>query len=91
MTGKPTRIVLAFYPSAETPADQTWQSLERIARVCRVDAETKEINPKCKRYEPLRLQGESLVVAETDPVEVPALTVANPVVEATDAPRVASS
>jgi hypothetical protein len=32
-----------------------------------------------------------VVVAETDPVEVPALTVANPVVEATDAPRVASN
>ena len=70
MTGKPLRIVLAFYPSAETPADQTWQSLERIARVCRVDAETTDINSKCKRYAPLRLQGESLVVAETDPVNV---------------------
>ena len=70
MTGKPLRIVLAFYPSAETPADQTWQSLERIARVCRVDAETTDINSKCKRYAPLRLQGESLVVAETDPASV---------------------
>ena len=70
MTGRPLRIILAFYSSAETPTDQTWQALQRSARVCRVDAETKEINSRCKRYAPLRLQGESLVVAETDPSNV---------------------
>ncbi len=70
MTGRPLRIVLAFYPSADTPTDQTWQSLQRLARVCRVEAETKEINSRCKRYAPLRLQGESLVVAETEATNV---------------------
>src|SRR5665213_498414 len=70
MTVKPLRIVLAFYPSGEMPADRAWQSLQRVAKVCLVRPDTRNTLSSCKRYAMLRLEGETLVVAETQPLNV---------------------
>ena len=70
---KPVRIVLAFYPSEEGPADSVWKSLQRIARVCVVRPGSTRIRASCRRYALLRLEGEAMVVAETKPSRVEAV------------------
>src|SRR5271166_2720629 len=67
---KPLRIVLAFYPSGDGPADRAWQSIERVAKICVMRADTRNIPAECQRYARLCLEGESLVVAETESASV---------------------
>ncbi len=70
MKAKPVRIVLAFYPAEEGPADSAWKSLHGIATVCSVRPDSTDIPPSCRRYARLRLEGEAMVVAETPPSRV---------------------
>ncbi len=70
MTASPLRIVLAFYPSGEMPAEGAWKTLQRISRVCLIRPDSKNALAFCKRYAMLRLEGEVLVVAETQPRNV---------------------
>ena len=68
---RPLRIVLAFYPSGDEPAERAFKSLQRLAKVCVVRADaTKDIADSCRRYANLRLEGESLLVAEAEPDKV---------------------
>ncbi len=70
MKAKPVRIVLAFYPAEEGPADNAWKSLQRLARVCIVRQDSKDVPASNSRYARLRLEGEALLVAETQPWKV---------------------
>ena len=67
---KPRRIVLAFYPADEGPSNDARRSLQRIARVCTVRPGSTEIPASCRRYALLRLEGEAMVVTETQPSKV---------------------
>jgi cyclic beta-1,2-glucan synthetase len=69
MKATPVRIVLAFYSADEGPPDRLWKSLQRIARVCIVRPDAK-IPASCAHYAPLRLEGEVMVMAETQPSNV---------------------
>ena len=70
MKAKPVRIVLAFYSADEGPNDRVWKSLQRIARVCTVRPDSKNIPASCERYARLRMEGEAMVMAETEPSNV---------------------
>jgi len=70
MKAKPVRIVLAFYSADEGPTDSVWKSLQRIARVCTVRPDSKNITASCKPYARLRMEGEAMVLAETGPSDV---------------------
>jgi len=70
MRAKPVRIVLAFYSADEGPTDRVWKSLQRIARVYTVRPDSKNIPESCKRYALLRMEGEAMVMAETQPSNV---------------------
>jgi cyclic beta-1,2-glucan synthetase len=71
MKTKPVRIVLAFYPAEEGPAENTRKSLENLARVCVVRRDSTDKMPaSCRRYACLRLEGEAMLVAETQPWKV---------------------
>jgi cyclic beta-1,2-glucan synthetase len=69
MKATPVRIVLAFYSADEGPTDRLWKSLKGTARVCVVRPDVK-VPPSCSRYAPLRLEGEVMVMAETQPSNV---------------------
>ncbi len=69
MKATPVRIVLAFYSADEGPTDGLWKSLGAIARVCVVRPGTR-IPASCGRYAVLRLEGEVMVMAETQPSNV---------------------
>ena len=70
MKAKPVRIVLAFYSAEEGPTDRVWKPLQRIARFCTVRPDSKNIPASCKRYAFLRMEGETMVMAETQPSNV---------------------
>src|SRR5580698_1364242 len=70
MKSKPVRIILAFYPADEGPAEGAWKSLQRLARVCLVRGDSSNIDASCRRYANLRLDGEAMLVAETQPRKV---------------------
>lgn len=71
MTTRPLRIVLAFYPSGDEPTERAFKSLQRLAKVCVVRAEsTTDSADLCRRYAKLRQEGESLLVAEAEPGKV---------------------
>src|ERR1700728_4551216 len=72
MKAKPVRVVLAFYPADEGPAENTRKSLRNLARVCvvRHDSEDNDTPASCRRYALLRLEGEAMLVAETPPWKV---------------------
>ncbi len=70
MLTRPLRIVLAFYSSGDESAERAYKSLQRLAKVCMVRADAKDIADNCRRYAALRLEGESLLVAEVDPGKV---------------------
>lgn len=70
MRAKPVRIVLAFYSADEGPTDRVWKSLQRIARVHIIRPDSKNIPASCKRYARLRMEGEAMVMAETQPSNV---------------------
>jgi cyclic beta-1,2-glucan synthetase len=77
MLTRPLRIVLAFYPSGDEPAERALKSLQRLAKVCVVRADaTKDIPDSYLRYAKLRLEGESLLVAEAEPGKVEDLVTA---------------
>ncbi len=69
MKATPVRIVLAFYSADEGPTDRLWKSLSGIARVCVVRPDAS-IPASCSRYAVLRLEGEVMVMAETQPSNV---------------------
>ena len=69
MKATPVRIVLAFYSADEGPTDRLWKSLNGIARVCVVRPDAS-IPASCSRYAALRLEGEVMVMAETQPANV---------------------
>jgi cyclic beta-1,2-glucan synthetase len=70
MRGKPVRIVLAFYAAEEGPTDRIWKSLNRLARICTVGPDSKNISASWRRYAVLRMEGEVMVMAETQPSNV---------------------
>ncbi|HEX4273826.1 MAG TPA: glucoamylase family protein [Bryobacteraceae bacterium] len=65
MKARPVRIVLAFYPSEEGPSERIRKSLEPVSRICIVRGDTREIPRSYSRYAPLRVEGETLLIAET--------------------------
>ena len=70
MKAKPVRIVLAFYSADEGPPDDAWKSLKRLARPCVIRHDSDDIPASCRRYAPLRLEGEAMLVAEMHPSRV---------------------
>jgi len=70
MKSKPVRIVLAFYPLEEEPIDRVWKSLQPIAEICIAQPGGKGLPEVCRPYEKLRLEGEALVIAQTQPLNV---------------------
>jgi cyclic beta-1,2-glucan synthetase len=70
MKAKPVRIVLAFYSADEGPTDLVWKSLQRIARVCTVRPDSRNIPAFFRRYALLRMEGEAMLMAETQPSNV---------------------
>jgi cyclic beta-1,2-glucan synthetase len=70
MRAKPVRIVLAFYSAEEGPTDRIWKSLHRTARICVVRADSKNIPASCRRFAVLRMEGETMVMAQTQPSNV---------------------
>ncbi len=67
MKSKPVRIILAFYPLEEEPVDRVWKTLHPIAEVYVVRPGGKGVPASCRPYEKLRLEGEALVIAQTEP------------------------
>ena len=65
MLTRPLRIVLAFFPSGDEPVERAFKSLQRLAKVCVVRADN-DMADLCRRYAQLRLEGESLLVAEVE-------------------------
>src|ERR1019366_10547916 len=70
MKSRPVRIILAFYPLEEEPIDRVWKSLKSIADICIAQPGGKGLPAACRIYEKLRLEGEALVIAQTQPVNV---------------------
>ena len=103
MKAKPVRIVLAFYSAEEGPTDRIWKSLHRTARICVVRPDSKNISSFCRRFAVLRMEGETMVVAETQPSNVekvvkalqlagsPAIFAVNPDLNGESNPEPASS
>src|ERR1700733_726047 len=70
MEAKPVRIVLAFYSAEEGPTDRIWKSLHRTARIHTIRPGSKNIPASCRRFAVLRMEGETMVMAETQPSNV---------------------
>jgi cyclic beta-1,2-glucan synthetase len=70
MAAKPVRIVLAFYSAEEGPTDRIWKSLHRTARIWTIRPDSKNIPASCRRFAVLRMEGETMVMAETQPSNV---------------------
>jgi cyclic beta-1,2-glucan synthetase len=70
MKAKPVRVVLAFYPSDAGQADRAWHSLDGKVRACLIRPDSTKFPDFCGRYPELRLEGESLVAAEAEPLKV---------------------
>ncbi len=65
MTANPVRIVLASYSFEEGHAKQALQTLKRTEKACLAGTGRSGLNPSCRRYESLRLEGETLLIVET--------------------------
>ncbi len=65
---RPRRIVLAFYSSGQEPPESTLESSH--ARTCTIRGDTGDIPEYCRPWADLRFEGESLVVAETEPGKI---------------------
>ena len=70
MKAKPVRIILAFYPLMKGQRIRLWKSLSAIARVCVARPDARAFPRPAGRYEILRLEGEAMVIAETQPANV---------------------
>src|SRR5437588_12549308 len=66
MKAKPVRVVLAFYSAEEGHAEGAYRALQRSEKVCLAGGDLAGLDPLCRRYYGLRLEGESLVVVETE-------------------------
>jgi cyclic beta-1,2-glucan synthetase len=69
MRAKPVRIVLAFYSAEEGP-ERVSKSLQRIAQVYTGGPDSRNIPASLRRYALLRLEGEAMVMAVTQPSNV---------------------
>lgn len=66
MRSEPRRIILAFYPSGDEPAEGGLPPVMKGARACVIRGETRDIPDFCRRYAELRFEGESLIAAEAE-------------------------
>jgi cyclic beta-1,2-glucan synthetase len=69
MRSKPFRIVLAFFPAEEGLPDRVRKVLHSLARICIIKGDSNA-PADCRDYARLRLGGECLVVARTQPSKV---------------------
>jgi cyclic beta-1,2-glucan synthetase len=70
MNVRPLRIVVAFYPAGDEAVERARQAVQKFAKVCVDAGDSQGKSSLCERYGKLRLEGESLLVAEMAPDKV---------------------
>jgi cyclic beta-1,2-glucan synthetase len=73
MKATPVRLVVAFYPSDGDQARRAYRALENIGHICLTGSREDKPAEFCRRLANLRLEGESMLAAETESSQVEAV------------------